>query len=255
MRDHLEEYLQDTPLQVGVDYLDVLRAGLQEVLKLSAESVRPAESQIERRYQRAGDEAQEQFDSANREIEEQFGELKEKARREHEERVGQLQARFEEESNTLETDTQRTRERIDNDAEAARRSTKRSLDHAAWLAESVAEATRERLHKDTEQIKGEVPAILGRLESLRERAQWLLRQYGQEPAAEPVPDDSDACVPEDPKAAFRERFQSAQEYLAELEALRAAQSADRAELDAVFGELAAVVAAARTAEEEESADA
>lgn len=43
--------------------------------------------------------------------------------------------------------------------------------------------------------------------------------------------------------------------MAELEALRAAQGADRAELDAVFGELAAVVAAARVAEEEEGADA
>ena len=63
MPDHLEEYLRDPPPEVGGEYLDVLRAALQEVLKLSTKSVRPAESQIERRYKRARDEAQERFEN------------------------------------------------------------------------------------------------------------------------------------------------------------------------------------------------
>jgi len=219
MRDHLEEYLRDPPPEVGGDYLDRLRAALQEMLKLSTESVQPAEAQVERRHQRATKEAQERFQNASREIEEQFGELKEKARREYEEQVGQVQTRFEADSNTLETDTRLTRERIADEAEAARRSAKRSLDQAAWLAESVAEATRDKLRKETEQMSSEVPAIAGRLESLRQQAQWLLQQYRQEPGVEP-PADASACGTGDPVAAFREQYQSAQKSLAELGVLR-----------------------------------
>ena len=53
MQDHLETYLRDEAAVIDGDHTDLQRGALRELIKLSAESVEPAESQVEQQYQAA----------------------------------------------------------------------------------------------------------------------------------------------------------------------------------------------------------
>ncbi|UCD30220.1 MAG: cell division protein FtsK [Planctomycetota bacterium] len=223
MQDHLQQYIHDRPLKHDGDHRDLQRAALREMIRLSAEAVKPAESQVEQRFGKAKQLAQEKFQDESGKIEQRFRELKDKSRQTYDEQVKQTQDLFASDSNTLETNTKTTRERIVGDSDTTLRNAKKVFDNDVWLAETVVTATKKELQKEFKRIQKKIPADREQLESLQEQAQWLLQQYRQEITEEIPPVDEKSLATDDPKAAFDQQYASAEEYLDALENLTVPQ--------------------------------
>ncbi|MHC4443250.1 MAG: FtsK/SpoIIIE domain-containing protein [Planctomycetota bacterium] len=220
MRDHLDDYINDPAPTIEDDHLNLQRSSFRELLKLSAESVRPAESQIECQFEKAVKSAQEKYAESSTTIEGRFRELKESAQKTYDEQVKKVQALYESDSRTLEANTKATREKVVGDYDRIKRDAKKGLDHELWLGETVLGATKKELHKKYRRVEKEVPADNKRLDSVGEQAESLLGEYGHDPQAFAWPASYlDMSAVDDPGSLFSEQFESAEEQLDTLENL------------------------------------
>jgi len=220
MRDRLDEYLKDPPPEMNDNHRSVQQAALQELIKLSAETVQPVESQIEKRYRSARRAAEEKYHSASKKIEQRFQELRDKARQQYEEQAQRIQRIYESDISTLETNTQNTRNRINNETEAFIKKIKKEFDHEVWLAETVAEETKKKLYEKYEKIKKEIPAARSQIDAVKEHADWLLDKYGQNTSVETVAFDEQSLDTNNFADLFDQQYELAQQHLDTFENLK-----------------------------------
>ncbi len=110
--NHLKEYLQDAAPAIDEDYRNLQRTAFREVIKLSAATIRPVESQIESRYHTAKKTAQTKIEEARNKIESRFKTDSEEARRHNKDRLAEIDTKYEPKLNTLETDAKAKRDRL-----------------------------------------------------------------------------------------------------------------------------------------------
>ena len=228
MPDHLEQYLQGLPPDIPDDITQHGRVALREFLRLSEEAVRPAETQIRQRYEAAKQEAEKTLAKKRDEIQARLNETRAAAEGEYRDELRRIESDYATALETLEAETKASRDRINDESDAAGQDARKTCEEDDWLADSIADAAKKKLHDEFWLIrKKEIPKGLRRLHAITERSVWILHEYEQEPP--PDPEEPVLQVPEvgsDPIAAFRKQLEAfrdeyaaAQRYLYVLERL------------------------------------
>ncbi len=211
--NHLEDYLQDTAPVIDDDYRTLQQTALREVIKLSTETVRPVESQIESHYQSADKTAQAKSEEAGKKIESRFKIDSEADKRQYQDRLAEIQTKYESELNTLETDTKLKRDRIVGNGEAHEQEAKKNCEYELMLAETVADGALKRCQQERKEIEAAIPAARQRFETIQEQADMALRLYRQN-----IPPKQEKTEPADveminPVATFRKKQELALQQL------------------------------------------
>ena len=220
MTNHLEEYLQDAAPPLEDDYRNLQRIALGEVIKLSAETVRPAQNQIELAYRTARSIAEKRLEEAGKKIEENFQQRRSAAQRQYQEQMAQIQAQYESDLDNLDSKTKSKRDHITGIADAHVQDARKHCEYEVMLAENVADGAVLKCRQERQNMKVAVPAAQKRLENLREQADMVLRRYRQPIPSWPedgVPDSGDK---DDHDVTFRKQQELAEQSLDMLGSLR-----------------------------------
>ena len=148
MRDYLEEYLHEPAPRVASAREELARSALREIIRLQADAVQPAETQIERQYHKNIEALSKKYQEENTEIEEHARTAREKADQRHEEHVRQIHALHESDMRLLQHNNRAEKARILHECDTGKRAAKREHDHEVWLAETVAIGAKEKLARE-----------------------------------------------------------------------------------------------------------
>ncbi|NLX12994.1 MAG: cell division protein FtsK [Phycisphaerales bacterium] len=220
MRDYLEEYLHEPAPRVASAREELARSALREIIRLQADAVQPAETQIERQYHKNIEALSKKYQEENTEIEEHARTAREKADQRHEEHVRQIHALHESDMRLLQHNNRAEKARILHECDTGKRAAKREHDHEVWLAETVAIGAKEKLAREFEHVKTETQSRRRQLANLTQRAEWLLNAYQVPPPPDLPPKESLTLLSDNPATEFDEHFATATENVERLESLK-----------------------------------
>jgi S-DNA-T family DNA segregation ATPase FtsK/SpoIIIE len=224
MAERFESYVNQAVPERPADLIAFERAAVAEWRRLAAAEVTPVECEIARAHETARETAKARFQRRTRRIEQRFRRFDALADTRHAEQRAALCQQFDRDRAALEEAEKQTRTRVRDEVETVGRETKSTITQEIWLAESVAEATRNQLAAEFKRIKEEVPAILARLRGIREQADAWSATYGWVPPelATPTPEE-DPLSDQDALSAFKQHANAAREHLEALATLHSAQ--------------------------------
>ena len=194
------------------DYLALPRAGLQELLDLSATAIAPVELEIEQRFQQACASAESILQTTVTDTETRTQERLTAAESAYTTQIAQVQAEFETATAELAADTRRAIARIDANTHELETEVRHQMDDKLLLADTVAQAAAERLRRESQVAEQHVAEGHQRLEALQQRALVLLERYGVAVPSALARPESDAPLA-DPLATYQQQAQVAAEYL------------------------------------------
>ena len=218
MTDYLEEYLQEPAPPVIDEYRTLQRNALQEVIKLSSETVAPAVAQIESLYTKEQKIVEGRFEETKKEIESRFQIQSEETRQAYNNRLIEIETAYKAERKRLESIAKAGQNTIISKAEGKLQKVKRKCQEDILLAETERDATIQNAHRERQHIEKAVPAGKERLDEMSERAEQFLELYrcpslrsSRKDTSQDAPDDMPPM--EDPKTVFREQLKSSRQYL------------------------------------------
>ncbi len=210
--------LPDDP---SVDPLPRQRRALEDALVLSEREAHEAEAGIDRRFEKAYRKLESRYAAFQEKVESRYRRQSDSARSEFEHLMRQIESVSTSDTSTLESKTKTLKAQLKQEIEQTAREARRKLDHESWLAESVADAARERLKKEYEVLKKRVPARRQQVQSLREQAEWLFEAYRYTPiGATELPEGSTRDETQDANERFESAYAEAEQGVFAFEALR-----------------------------------
>ncbi len=177
MTDYLEEYLQEPAPPVIDEYRTLQRNALQEVIKLSSETVAPAVAQIESLYTKEQKIVEGRFEETKKEIESRFQIQSEETRQAYNNRLIEIETAYKAERKRLESIAKAGQNTIISKAEGKLQKVKRKCQEDILLAETERDATIQNAHRERQHIEKAVPAGKERLDEMSERAEQFLELY------------------------------------------------------------------------------
>lgn len=196
---------------------DSQRAALADLVQLLRDCAL-AEAKIEAEHQQHIEHADKELDRAKLQAEHQLSSRGQEMLSGYEKKLADTVARHESDAaNTTEADRVR-RIRIKGEFEVVSRDVKKQLDHAIWLADSVADGTAAKVKSDTRKAKEEQITDNAALDELDEAATALLEKFGYRvaaPDATPAPKDNQTP----PAELFKIYQKQAEDQLAQLKSL------------------------------------
>lgn len=195
---------------------DVQRAALRALIDLSV-SASHEETQIEQQRHQALQTAKSDLAAARTALQEQITQQISRAQQKHAERLAQIQQKFDEELKAAADAYQRARGRADHDLQTAEQDIKKQFDQAAWLAESVHEATVAQAREDAKLAKKQHAERIEQLDEMEAKAAELLQLYGVRDAAAHQPPA--ITIGDDPAAAYERHLEGSKQALRRLETL------------------------------------
>ena len=219
MSEHRDESVTHESPTGAQDYFEIRRRALRGLLGLSAETVAPAELEIEQRYQGARAQAEERLEEATAEIKSHLQEKVEATARAHADRVKQIQSEYESARDRLARQTKESLERVAAESSETEREARRRSDDNLLIAETVPQATIEGLHEELQSVQRQVTAGHQQLESLQARALRLLRDYRHAPERDSVAAAEEVSASGDAGAAYEDLAKAARQHLKTLQRL------------------------------------
>ena len=203
----------------GVGFLELQRAGLHELLTLSAVAVTPTESGIEERYRHACESAEQTLHAALGETEAVLNEKLAAAEKTQAEQTARIEADYAALRAEHADKTRAALERIAAQAHETEAELDRQMEDKLLLADTVAQADHERMEREFGAVEQQVTDGRRRLDALHGRAQSVLSRYGISipPAGAAPPKPS--APPGDAWAAYYHQAQIALEHLNAIERL------------------------------------
>jgi len=190
----------------GTTHRDRQRRALGDLVALARQCA-TTESQIEQRFGTIVEENDRELEKTTWAIEQRHQMAVEALERERQERLARAATQFESDLAALKQAEQSARKRIEHDHNVAEQDVKNKFQQAAWLAESVCEATQAQAREEFKVLSEKVSEDLEKLEQIERSAQSLMMLYlGMVPqvaAAEPPP-------PKDPDKAYAEQAELAE---------------------------------------------
>ena len=177
MSHDLETYLQDPGPQNNGDYTGLLRQAMDEVLRLSAATVEPLESQIESEYQQARRGAQERFDRDKDRIERELRLKSREIQQQYETRVQEAESEYESRLSALKVEIQQKRKRVMQSATDLETKAEKEKQDQLLVAEFVAEGAATRRQQRSFEAKANAEEMRRQLDDLDAQAAELIRQY------------------------------------------------------------------------------
>jgi ABC-type multidrug transport system fused ATPase/permease subunit len=220
MTDHLENYLADPVPEPDGNYRDLQRVALQEVIKLSVESVRPAESQVETAFQTTDQNTKLQFEQARKQVKTSSRGAKNSIEQSHQQQLTAIQSKYEKKLKGLEEQTQRQRDTLASDTESEFQKATQQRDYDLLLSETEFNAQQKNIARERNDIQVAIPAARARLEALREEADWWMRRYRQSAVEWEAPVEGETRPLGDLIDSFREKNNKIQSQLSQLQQLR-----------------------------------
>lgn len=209
------------PSEPSADPLPHQREALGDALALSDRQAHEAGQRIEEEFNRKISKLEKRYEAFRERMEARYHRRSDSARRDYEDLMRQIENVSTSDTATLTDKTQALKNQVKQESERSAREARKKLDHESWLADSVADATRENLKKEMEVLKKKVPSRRRQLDRLRAQAMWLLEAY-RYPARE-----GDVAIEElsvrqasDADAVYEENYRLAAELVAELATLR-----------------------------------
>lgn len=180
------------------------RQALSDLVNLSRQCAE-AEAQIEQQQQQEREAAEKRLKSADWEIADQYRTLIEKLRHNHEQRIAEIGARFEEKLAEAKHRHEKRIQRVELDFKTSEREIKEKYGHAAWLAESLLEATQVQLREALKTAKEQAEKDRQWLEEKRADLRSLLTLYGHSDDADRPMESSVAPAGDDLDAQLQQR--------------------------------------------------
>ena len=211
--NHLKEYLQDAAPAIDEDYRNLQRTALGEMIKLSAEVIRPVESQIESRYHTAKKTAQTKIEETRNEIESRFKTDSEEARRHNKDRLAEIDSKYEPKLNTLEVDMLAKRGRLAIQAKAHKKGAGKDCSYKVMLTETIADGNIKKCKEERHEIEAAVPTAKRGLDTILQRADTTLNLYRQHIPLGAENIEPDSVEMRDPLKTFQKKRELAVQYL------------------------------------------
>lgn len=207
----------------GIDsagYVALQHAALKALLGMYEEPARKAEAAIDRKYEDARETADEAYQAVSRRLETRYHRVRGAGEQTYIGRTDKIAAKYEHSLERIEADKRDGRAKVLRESQEKGQAAKQKLDQEKWLAESVLEATRNKLRKEAIEIKESVEENLETLETIREQADAYVAVYRQVPPIESNPAANKKVLNGDLKTAFPKELAAATEYLEHLATLQ-----------------------------------
>ncbi len=198
---------------------DLQRVALRDLVALAGQCAHQ-EVEIEQKHQEELKASKDKLDKALFTTEQRAEHLKEQIRQKHREHTATIAHRFEAETAQLKSTDVNARRNIEADFEKGDSEIRHKLQQAAWLADSVLEATQNQLRDESSKGKRDHATQLELLDALENRAGAMMFSYGVNLTllTDPPPLEVPAADAEKEVTEQRER---AEQLLAQLETLSA----------------------------------
>jgi len=186
---------------------DVQRAALRSLIDLST-SAAEEEARIEQEHQQRLETARSDLKTARIVLEQQIAQQTQAAQAKHEQRTSHLGAKFDAELKAASEAFARAKATADLELQSAEREVKKQFDQAAWLAESVHEATVAQAREDARQDKLKYGERIEQLDAMENKLAELLHTYGATSLAQTHPPE--IKLEGDPAELYDKHLQAAQ---------------------------------------------
>ncbi|MFH1418706.1 MAG: FtsK/SpoIIIE domain-containing protein [Planctomycetota bacterium] len=220
MQDHANDQANREPSPDGVNHHVLQRAAMRDLLELSDEPARTAESEIREQYELSKAAIEENARTTTARIERRLDATRTAGRQHYEGQAANARARFKADARSLEAKRDAEQQRIISQAEASMTEARKRFDQDVWLAESVAEATKSQLTREKAELKEASAARNKALDTVHAAGDHLLLRYRYEPPIEPQPDPDANPTFDDPDEAYEQTVAEAEQHLEALGALR-----------------------------------
>ena len=202
-------------------FLEIQRAGLQAFLDLSCATVVPAESEIEDRYRRARESADEMLQSSVAAVEARTRERLASVEQSKVERTAKILAEYESATAALTAKTQAAIRRLATDLREAEAELDRKLQDQLLLPDTMAQSAFERLRLARQAVEQRASEGRKRLEQLHDRALRELRRYRLDPPPFPAASADSSAPAGDAAKAYEREVQLATAHLEAMGRIRA----------------------------------
>jgi DNA segregation ATPase FtsK/SpoIIIE, S-DNA-T family len=220
MPDHTDRSAPDAMTGHEAGFLEVQRAGLEAFRDLTLAVVTPAESEVEDRYRRACESAEDVLRSSVAAIERRTRENVSAAEQSQLEQTARIQAEYESARAALAARTQAAVERIATDLRDAEAELDRKLEDQLLLPDTVAQTAFERLRQGCQIVEQRAAEGRKRLEQLHGRAVRELSRYRIQSRPFPAASADSTAAPGDAGSAFERQIQIAMAHLDAMERIR-----------------------------------
>jgi len=204
------------------DFLDLQRKALQEVLNLSAEVMGPRVAEVEERLRRETAEADAALRTRLAEIESRAQSGLADAKRTYAEQRAAVESEYQSAVDSQSSKTRLAIDRLRSNTRAYEAGLQHQMQDQFLLADTVAQATCDRLRKERGAAERQIEADLKKIENLKLNAEWVLESHHIPVPPEPqladagrTPDDDDAASPHERCMSDAVKRLEALEHLAE----------------------------------------
>ncbi len=207
-------------LSSGGEYLQLQRAALQEVLRLSQGSVQPQASHIERACLQDESRARQQYERESAALQAGFDARRAQAEQDHRDAIRRITERHEADLRTLQANIRAARGHVREEIDALTREATTVRDDELLMAETVATSTQGGLQQEFDGVRLNVESARGRPEQIQAHAEQLMHEYRR---AVPDPPPAPTTDFDDPIETFARRCAAAEECLRILASLPSAR--------------------------------
>ncbi|MBN2375079.1 MAG: hypothetical protein JXD22_01665 [Sedimentisphaerales bacterium] len=220
MTDLLDRYIQDKCPKPDGDYLRLQMIALGEVLKLSAEAIEPAKSQIEQSYQQAWNKAETKKNESQKKAQADYQMRQESIEADRQKHLLAAEEKFKSALARGKGIPETRRDRIISSADTQMQKAKKQSEYEIITAENIAQGAQVKCRAEINSLKEWLAKAHLALDELRMHAIGLLNRYRRKipPGSEPeaiVEADSEKL-----RIQFEKQKVLAQHHLDELELLK-----------------------------------
>ena len=164
-----------------VEFLEIQRAALGELLKLAPEVVLAAEEEIEQRYRQTVETDDREFEESAARIESRWRQKVETAEREHAEEIASIESEYAASRESLAAQVQQLKGGAAAEFAEVDREARRKREDDLLMADTVVQATIKGLRQDFHAAEHRIAVERERLKGLDKQAEELLREYRIDP--------------------------------------------------------------------------
>lgn len=210
--------IHETVAGVGRNQLELQRQALSAFLELTADVAEPENARIEQEYAASRRAVTQGYDRLIERLATEFERANQKNNNKLEGQLRDTGEYHDFQMSALESEYQKRRQKSIDETEAALKDARKKHEQDLWLADSVADATREQIRREREKLDKAAPSLTERLDQLQERIDWTLHQFRYRPPAE-TGDHQEAAKFDDPAEAVQAKYDESNERLDSLEQL------------------------------------
>ncbi len=178
MKDNLADYLKEqAPDFSGMDYRDLQKAALAEVIKLSKEKCVDVIDQIEQAKESSESEVKREFEEATKEQKTKYDQLVNKYENEYKQKLQEITDKFDSDITRLEDYIAEEKAEAEAKAKLKIKDVQAGNEYEQLSADTAYEAVLKRCSQDKRETDEAMPKAKEHVHEQQEYAQWIMKRY------------------------------------------------------------------------------